>query len=120
MKNIKKIQNIVLFAIFAVCILSISCTPPSPLYGTWADNTGSQIVIQNDGTFTAKLFAHVTDTETTLYEGTYAVQLNALTFTVTEPEKRVVTEWDIRGNILYLYWTDDDGSTRLVELYRIA
>ena len=32
----------------------------------------------------------------------------------------IVSEWDIRGNILYLNWTDVDGSLRSLTLFKVA
>lgn len=114
-----KKMNILFLGVIILITLS-SCTTPNPLTGTWADNSGNQLTLAADNTFSAKMYSVSTDEETTLYEGVYSIQLNAITFTITTPEKRVVSEWDIRGNILYLYWTDDIGETKLIELYKIA
>ena len=47
----KKIFLSLLF-IFAMMFIA-SCYTPSPLYGTWSDNSGNKITFISDGTFVA-------------------------------------------------------------------
>jgi hypothetical protein len=93
------------------------CTEPSPLYGTWSDNRGNTFSFFEDGTFNAKVRVNAGSNN---YDGNYSVQLNALTLNCTNVELRVVTEWDIRGNMLFFYWTDEDGELRNMTLYKIG
>lgn len=89
--------------------------PTSPLYGTWADNKGDQITMLSDFTYTAKLHDAVGEEfETT---GSYNVLLNAIAFT-SKTGQTVVSEWDIRGNMLYLNWTDPVGRPLQLTLYK--
>ncbi len=108
---------LLLISLFAAAVgLSGGCTQPSPLYGTWNDNAGSSISFMNDNTFTASIYDSVSG-EKIMSSGRYNVLLNALTFT-TEDNRTIVTEWDIRGNMLYLDWTLADGSVTHLVLYK--
>ncbi|MDR2404211.1 MAG: hypothetical protein LBD78_09295 [Spirochaetaceae bacterium] len=104
----------VLGLVFLLC----SCAEPVPLYGKWADNQGDVISFFNDGTFAA-VITNPRSREKVNYQGDYTVLLNVLTFTCSDIELQVVSEWDIRGNMLYLNWP---SSTDLVPLtlYKIA
>jgi hypothetical protein len=85
-----------------------SCAEPSPLYGSWADNRGSSISFFDDGTFSAKILLDAFGSSA-LYGGDFSVQLNAMTFKTENPDGtnlQVVTEWDIRGNMLYITWPE--------------
>lgn len=96
-----------------------SCYEPSPLYGTWSDNIGDKITFSNDYSCTA-VIAHpyfnddgeLIKTETDTYSGSFAVVENVISFNCTcelsngeTMNMNAVTEWDIRGSILYLDWT---------------
>jgi hypothetical protein len=98
-------------------LLLASCVEPSPLFGTWADNKGSTLIFFTDDTFNAKILSSGT---TKNYEGSYTVLLNSLTMNCTELGLRVVTEWDIRGNILYINWVTEDGDSLSLSLFKIA
>ena len=100
------------------CLFFIACTEPSPLYGTWADNRSNTFSFYDDGSFSAKVTA--AGGIIINYEGTYSVLLNALTLYCTNVELRVVTEWDIRGNMLYLDWVNEDGTALSLTLYKIS
>ena len=89
---------------------------PSPFVGTWADNRGDKIVFMDDGTFTATITNYAG--EISITEGTYTVLLNAITFN-TSSGYQTVSEWDIRGNMLYLVWTDSDGNSIQLTLYKV-
>jgi hypothetical protein len=97
----------------------ISCTEPDPLYGTWQDNGGNLIIFRDSGAFTAK----VRDPENSgseEFSGFFSVSKNSLSFDITTPAVRtLVTEWDIRGSMLYLYWTDEGEDSRLMTLYKL-
>lgn len=94
-----------------------SCYTPSPLYGTWADNRGSKITFINDGSYTASIVN--TAEVATSYSGTWNVIDNVLVFTKSSGST-IDTEWDIRGAMLYLDWTDDDGESQSLTLYHIS
>ena len=111
--NISK-HSVLISFVFAAAVLSGGCAQPSPLYGTWNDNKGSSISFMNDNTFTASVYD---SGEKIMSSGRYNVQLNALTFT-TEDNRTLVTEWDIRGNMLYLDWTLADGTVTHLVLYK--
>lgn len=108
--HIKKILPL-LFLLFLY-----GCAAPSPLYGTWSDNRGNKITFVADNTYTAQ----IVDSEgsATMYTGSYNVQINALSF-VTEIST-VVSEWDIRGNMLYITWVTAEGDVINLTLYKTA
>ena len=113
-----KLSKILLamFASLGIASLVSSCYVPSPLYGVWADNNGNQITFLPDGSYTATL-SDSTDTSYVI-QGTYAVLMNAMNFT-RDDGSTLVTEWDIRGNMLYLTWTFETETVNLV-LYKIS
>jgi hypothetical protein len=100
------------------CLLCAACTEPVPLYGTWSDNRGNTFSFFEDGTFNAKVT--VAGGVRNNYEGNYSVLLNALTLSCTNAELRVVTEWDIRGNMLYFDWINEDGVALSMTLYKVS
>ena len=106
---------IAVLAAVAAVFLS-ACYEPSPLYGKWADNNGNQITFNNDLTFSATIY----DSNNTkqMYDGTYNVIENVMVFAMSDG-RSINTEWDIRGSILYLTWTDGN-STEKLSLYHIA
>ncbi len=125
--NTKKLQNkvtsrflfLILAAagILAVSVLWVSCTEPSPLYGTWADNRGDKLSLFSDDTFSASMMDPVEGKVT--YEGDYSVLLNSLVLSCSTG-KQIVSEWDIRGNMLYLNWTSEEGVLVPLTLYKTA
>ena len=103
-----------------VLLLSASCeVEPGPLYGTWADNQGNTLSFFDDNTFNARIY-NTLSASTDNYSGNYSLLLNSLTMDCTELELRVVTEWDIRGNILYLNWVTSEGETVPLTLFKIS
>jgi hypothetical protein len=102
-----------LLGLAVACCFILGCEEPNPLYGTWADNQGNSFTFNDDDTFNAKLHGLLP------FGGSYFVQLNALTFKYSDPNTgespRVVTEWDLRGNFLYLDWPVE-GKTQLLKL----
>jgi len=100
------------FCVGLACFLCAACTEPIPLYGTWSDNRGNTFSFFEDGTFNAKFSGDNVG-------GNYSVLLNALTLS-TNNGQRIVTEWDIRGNMLYLDWTDEDGKPISMTLYKVS
>lgn|SRR5574344_909947 len=114
MKTKSRIQIII---VALLVVLATSCYTPSPLYGTWADNSGSKITFMDDGTFNAS----ITDTAGTLtvYDGSWAVIDNVLIFTKSSGSV-VDTEWDVRGAMLYLDWVDDYNETQSLTLYHVS
>lgn len=100
----------------AAAVFCAGCYEPSPLYGKWADNQGSQITFSSDGTFSAR----IAETSGSVnYSGDYTVQDNVLIFSL-DGGHSVNTEWDIRGSILYLYWTDSSGEQLSLMLYHVS
>ena len=117
----KTIKSIFTDKIFLTCLLALlialgfsSCYAPSPLYGTWADNTGDRITFMTDGSYSAKINLSGADVGST---GTYEVLMNILVFT-DDGGSTTETEWDLRGNILYLTWYDGN-TNKLLMLYKI-
>jgi hypothetical protein len=115
---LKKMFAFLAFCTVLSCILYTSCTEPAPLYGTWSDNLGNTFSFFDNGTFNARVAA--TGGINTNYEGNYSVLLNALTLSCSNVELRIVTEWDIRGNMLYLDWGNEDGATLSMTLYKVS
>jgi hypothetical protein len=116
MKRIIWKKMLVFPAFWVIYHLYAACPLPVPLYGTWADNRGDTFSFFEDGTFNAR----VKDGGFTIdIEGSYSVLLNALTLSVNDGT-RMVTEWDIRGNMLYLNWTNEDGAPIAMTLYKIS
>jgi hypothetical protein len=111
-----RIIPVVVLAMLAVSVL-LSCTLPSPLYGTWADNKGNTIAFFADNTFNTKMIGSL---GTKSYEGNYTVLLNSLTMDCSEIGLRIVTEWDIRGNILYIDWITVDEDTLTLSLFKTS
>jgi len=108
-----------IFPAFSVLfILFAGCTEPSPLYGTWSDNRGNTFSFYDNGTFNAKITS--AGGISANYEGNYSVLINAMTISCTNVELRVVTEWDIRGNMLYLDWVNEDGESFSMTLYKVS
>lgn len=110
----RKIFNLIALALIALSFAS--CYEPSPLYGTWADNTGNTIVFMSDNTYSAKV---TIDSISADYQGTYSVVQNALVFT-HDSGTVMVTEWDIRGSFLYLYWTDSNSKEQYLSLTKCS
>ena len=105
---------ILTFLSFASCAVE-----PGPLYGTWADNKGNTLSFFDDNTFNARITT-VAGLPSANYSGNYSLLLNSLTMNCTEIELRIVTEWDIRGNILYLNWVTSDGDTLPLTLFKVS
>jgi hypothetical protein len=98
--------------LLGLVFFAVSCAEPGPLYGTWADSRGNTVSFFDDNTFSAKVSGQN-------YSGKYTLLLNALTIDCDDIDLRIVTEWDIRGNILYLDWTTADGALSLA-LFKIS
>lgn len=115
MKNKLFITSILL----SLVLLLTSCYTPSPLYGTWADNAGNTVKFFDDGTFSAVI--HREENKTSNYGGNYSVIDNVLVFNINDPiTYQRNTEWDIRGAMLYLIWTDEEGKIYNLTLYHTA
>lgn len=116
MRIIRRI--VVVLTLMAIVLLMSSCNPePNPLVGSWADNQGATITLMADNNFMAKI-TDATTGQAVNTEGTYSVLLNVITFTTKSGHQRV-TEWDIRGNMLYITWTDEKGKSTPLTLYKI-
>ncbi len=115
-KQITKKFSLFFMTITLVLTLS-ACYTPSPLYGTWTDNGGSNIRFQSDGTFSAKI---KTTSGVDSYQGTFGTLDNVLIFEIENPSYNLVSEWDLRGSILYIVWkTSNDEEVKLT-LYHTA
>lgn len=92
----------IIYILFATLCLSFltSCFSPSPLYGTWADNTGSSIMFMGDNTYAATIIQNGTKVR---YAGTYEVVNDVIVITY-DSNSRMISEWDIRGGRMYLKW----------------
>jgi len=99
------------------CLLWAACAEPIPLYGTWADNRGNKLSFFEDGKFNASIISSGTARN---YEGNFSVLMNSLTLNCTSETLTIVSEWDIRGNMLYLDWPHDDGAVASITLYKIS
>jgi hypothetical protein len=108
-------------SIVMLCLVGFTaCPEPIPLYGTWADSQGSTLTFEQDDVFGGDIIDSGTGI-TTVFKGSYTVLLNALTINCTDPYVlRVVTEWDIRGNMLYITWTNGAGVSTPLTLYKIS
>ena len=102
-----------------VCgIIFAACIEPSPLYGQWTDNKGNNISFFNDGTFAARVGVPSVD-----YDGTYTLLNNVISFRcpdIGDKGLTIVSEWDIRGNILYINWVTADGLTLALTMFKIS
>lgn len=106
------IANILL--VLGLSIL-VSCANPSPFIGTWVDNSGNTITFGAENDFTASIRNASEDLIS--YTGSYTVIQNALY--IESDNLNIVTEWDIRGAMLYLEWTDKDKFSQKLTLYKI-
>ncbi|WP_407426997.1 hypothetical protein [Treponema sp.] len=111
-------KNICFTAIFGLFLVILaSCYTPSPIYGTWADNAGNKITFVDDGSYSATVLDS-TNTKV-FYSGTWVVNGNVLVFSKNNGTS-INTEWDLRGSILYLDWTDDEANTKSLSLYHVS
>lgn len=121
MKNrLKKLtftSFILVAGLFINLFIFSGCYTPSPLYGTWMDNAGNTVRFQNDGSFSAKVKL---SSSVASYEGTYVVLDNVLVFEVENPSYNLVTEWDVRGSMLYIVWKDSEGDKVSLTLYLVS
>jgi hypothetical protein len=117
-KHLIILKKTLIFPVFgAVFLLYAACAEPSPLYGIWSDNRGNTFSFFEDGTFSARVIAGGNNI---IYEGNYSVLLNALTLSCTNVDLRVITEWDIRGNLLYFDWVNEEGEPHSMTLYKVS
>jgi hypothetical protein len=108
-----------LILLLGLCFSLLSCTEPDPLYGAWQDNKGNSITFQSSGAFSAAVINPVNN-KPEAFSGFFSVSKNSLSLKITEPGTRtLVTEWDIRGSMLYLDWTGEGGESRLMTLYKL-
>jgi hypothetical protein len=118
-KNRSRMNRI--FFLLALCVLLIvACSEPSPLFGTWADNKGNTFSFFDDYSFNARVATGLNDSPALNYSGNYSLLLNVLTMDCVELDMRVVNEWDIRGNVLYLNWVNPNSETVFLTLFKIA
>lgn len=108
-----KLIFINIFAILFCCVL-LGCTTPNPFIGTWSDNIGNTITFGVENDFNASILNSAE--ESINYTGTYTIIYNSLFLQTDKLE--IVTEWDIRGAMLYLEWTDSDKFSQKLTLYK--
>ena len=109
------IRTITFASLLFSLVLFSSCYQPNPLTGTWASNKGDQLTLFPDYNYSAKIVDFAGDT--TSYSGTYNVLMNAISFTASDGYT-AVSEWDIRGGMFYLEWTDRKGKKLKLTLYK--
>lgn len=115
----KKNRLLFIILLCAAGFLFSSCYTPSPLYGTWKDNSGNSLQFFDDGSFTGIIKGD--EDKSISYSGSYSVIDNVIIFVISEPStdsKNV--EWDVRGAILYLDWTNTDGTLKTLSLSHTA
>ncbi len=100
---------------FLLFVLS-SCYAPSPLYGTWADFAGNKVTFMEDASYSATITLNGNAENE---DGTYNVLKNVMVFTRASGTV-METEWDIRGNLMYLNWIDADNRYRALTLMKIS
>ncbi|MBQ0002222.1 MAG: hypothetical protein KBT21_01660 [Treponema sp.] len=113
-------KNLVLksFIVLVLCFAGIcSCYSPNPLYGKWSDNAGNTITFNPDLTYSAKVLDFSNTPQN--YDGQFNIIENVISFTRGDGTA-LNTEWDLRGSILYLDWTDNSGNTKSLVLYHIS
>lgn len=113
-------KNIVIKSILvlALCLIGVgSCYSPNPLYGKWSDNNGNVITFNPDLTYSAKIKDYAENSQN--YSGGFNIIENVISFT-RDDGTTLNTEWDLRGSILYLDWTDASGNTKSLQLYHIG
>ena len=112
----QKFSLVITNVLLVLCLfILVGCTTPSPFIGTWADNSGNTITFGAENDFTASI-KNASD-DLIPYTGSYTIIQNAL---YIECENlNIVTEWDIRGSMLYLEWTDKDKFSQKLTLYKI-
>ncbi len=110
------IFNASLFLLF----LLFSCDSQNPLYGRWSDNYGNTIMFNDEGNYK---FVVTDGDEETSSTGKFIVDLNTIILTddTNTDAAPILSEWDVRGNVLYLdYYTEESGVKTLhsLALYR--
>lgn len=111
--------------ILSVVLLFSSCYIPSPLYGTWQDNSNNKIIFNTDGSFTSQV---AYNTEVYEYTGTYTVIDNVIIFNIVSSSDETTAtpttklrEWSLSGAILKLHkWKDDESDSSELTLYHIS
>lgn len=112
----QKFSLVITNVLLVLCLfILVGCTTPSPFIGTWADNSGNTITFGIENDFSASI-KNASD-DLISYTGTYTVIQNALY--IESDNLNIVTEWDIRGSMLYLEWTDADKFSQKLTLYKI-
>ncbi len=104
-------RRICLIALLACFIMMLfSCAEKITLYATWSDGNGNSIMFNEQFNYTAR-FAGQSDDSI----GTYTWYLNTIVLTDTNKNSTFM-EWDIRGNTLYLTFTDSNGDNQVLAL----
>lgn len=118
-KRINTAKSFFISLVLLAGLLFISCYTPSPLYGRWNDNSGNSLTFFPDYTFSGSVVGN--EDKVIIYSGSYTVIDNVIVFLFKEPETNTINvEWDIRGAMLYLDWTNSDGSMKKLSLAHTA
>ena len=112
--NKKNLLKITLALTLCLSFFS-SCYSPNPMYGKWSDNSGNTITFNPDLTYSATISVNGISKQ---YSGNYSCIENVLVF--TRENGSMNTEWDIRGSIMYLTWTNNIGQSTYLSLYHIS
>jgi hypothetical protein len=118
MNNFSLVKRIAVVLCLGGAIFLESCQEPVPLYGTWADNRGNKLSFYDDGSYLAMITYPGFD-RAEVYQGSWSILQNSLTLTCPDLNLQIVSEWDIRGNMLYMQWAALDKSMSLT-LYKIS
>ncbi|MGP1586833.1 MAG: hypothetical protein ACTTHG_00645 [Treponemataceae bacterium] len=112
----KILKSVTILGLIALMCCIFSCPGASPIIGKWADAAGNSIVFEKDGTFTA----NIKDSTNKLVAstGSFTVKQNVMIFE-TSDGTTILTEWDIRGAMMYLTWTDRYAVNKAMTLYKI-
>lgn len=111
----EQIRLFLSIAFIGITVFISSCSMPSPLYGSWADNRGNKLTFMNDGNFTATIKEYI---GTRVHQGSYTVIENVISFSLNDGRK-IVSEWDIGGTVLRMDWPSQSGNINIT-LYKIA
>ncbi len=101
-------------AIACSVMMFLGCAEKITLYATWADAQGNSIMFNEQKGYTAK-FAGMDSA----VEGTFVWSFNTIVLTDVDGNQTFM-EWDIRGNTLYLTFTDSNDEEQVLALYKVG
>ena len=92
------------------------CMEANPFAGKWSDNENT-ITLTAEKTFMANFAS-----EGVTRDGNYSVSNNVLVFNYNDGQV-LLTEWDLRGSILYIYVQDENdlqNPLKTLVLYKVG